>query len=366
MTQRILFVIDSFHDLCEGYFFREVLSSLLRNDLEIRIVVTQSRHPGNELLRAATEHLPMEIDLVPRRFHWDPACAAGIRGVAHRFAADVLHSWGDSTLAIAGLASCGARWKHIANKFNLYPVSLADRLAFRRTAVILVNHASVRGVLDQDGCGDRVQVLHMGAPLAKFDNVQGTLDSLRDRYEIPEDLFLIGARADFLPVNRLKDLLWATDLLQTIRSDFRFLLFGNGPQRWRLKRFARQSHADRKTIFLPATENLLPWFRELDLYWHSFEYDPCPFEIAAATRGGCPTLAPRLLGESGVIHDSLNGLMFDVGQRDQIARITNALLNEPDKLELLKQSTFSLAEERDIQTTAEQLVQAYRTCGNPS
>ena len=360
MNQRILFVIDSFTDLCEGYFFREVLNSLLRSGIEIRVVLTQPQRMTKNVFRNVTANLPVDVDLAPQRFRHDPGCAAMIRRIAGKFAAPLIHSWGSSAMFVTCLASWGTPWKHVANKFNLFGVRLTDRMALRRAAMVLVNDESVRSLLERNDCGNQVQVLKVGAPLAKFDEVHGTLDGLRDRLELPEDLFLIGARADFLPVNRLKDLLWATDLLQTIRSDFRFLLFGDGPQRWRLERFARQSHADRKTVFVPATENLLPWFRELDLFWHAFEYDPRPFEIAAATRGGCPTLAPRRLGNTGAIRDSINGRLFDVGQRDQIARISNALLNDGEQLKLLQESTFGLAKDHEIQSTTSGLLEVYQ------
>ncbi len=361
MNPRLLFAIDSPNDLCEGYFFREVLNLLLRQDLDIHVVVLQPNHLGKSVVRSISEELGIKIRFVPKRFRNDLGCAISLRRIAKRFGATLIHSWGQTTTRIVGLASWHAPWKYVANKFNLLPNQFLDRLAFERSNKIVVNHPSIQSMFVDGGCrSEQICVLSIGAPDAKFDQVDNALDELRERFNLTEDLFLIGAKAEFVPLNRLKDLLWATDLLQTIRSDFRFLLFGDGPQMWRLKRFAKQSHADRKTIFLPPTENVLPWFRELDLYWHAFEHDPHPFEIAAATRGGCPTLGPMLLGETGAIQDAINGLLFEVGQRDQIARITNGLLNEPEKLQALKASTLQSAESSAIEDTVSNLMDIYR------
>ena len=357
---RILFAIDSPLQLCEGNFFREVLNGL-RHDLEIRVIVTQPVSGLQSFLDSVGMPDGIGVEFIPKRFRNDPGCIARIRKAARKFGAELLHCWESSIVRLASFASLKAKWKFVANKFDLLDEHFWDQVAFRSASTIFIGHDSIQPLLVDDGCqASHIRVLKIGAPVAKFDKVAQPLDGLRDRFEIPEDLFLVGANAPLIAKNQLKDFLWATDLLQTTRSDFRFLLFGAGPQLWRLKRFARQSHADRKTIFMPPTENILPWFREMDLYWHGYEYNPNPFEIAAAHRGGCPTLVPRLLGQTGVVRDGLNGFLFDRGQRDQIARLTNALFNDHEKLRQLKESTLESSESSSIEQTVQDLLDGYR------
>ena len=59
--------------------------------------------------------------------------------------------------------------------------------------------------------------------------------SIRQSLSLPEDARLAITIADLEPRTRLKDLVWATDLLACIREDFHFAIIGTGNQHARLK-----------------------------------------------------------------------------------------------------------------------------------
>ena len=58
---------------------------------------------------------------------------------------------------------------------------------------------------------------------------------------LPANARLIGAVGRLWPQKRLKDLIWAADLLKSTRDDTHLLIVGDGPQRWRLERYADDS-----------------------------------------------------------------------------------------------------------------------------
>ena len=364
-TRRILFLVDSCRDLCPGQFFRELLDAMPNESVEYSIGILDI--PGNR--RGLSYELPdCPLHFLGRRFTWDFGAAFQIRQIAHQENLSILHSWSGRANRIAKLAaSWGARqwgiqeliltqsdFRKSANLFSGF------KLGGCRTRVLTTHPSIEKRLLSSGYSAHQLFSIHMGAPLPPFSDISKKAPpqrELREALDLPEDLLLIGANADWVSWNRWKDLLWSVDLVQSVRDDFRFLVFGDGPQRWRLEKFAHQTEADRKTIFLGNHPDFLHWLRELDLFWHAYDYDPCPYAVVAALRAGCPVLAPRSQELAELIGDG--GQTFELGKRDQIARITNSLFESPEQLGQLRENTQSLKHLVDIKQTAEELLELY-------
>ena len=364
---RILFVVGSLNDLRPGCALRELHDALLRQQQNLSVVVLQAVSTWQ---RQAFPWNGNAIKFIPVRFAFDLVAIGRIRNWAKQQAATLVHSWGAAANRLTQLAAVAAPWHLVCSKTDLRcePGLKISMLAvpIGKTIHWLASHQEIVDRLRQSGISpSQLKRLQIGAPLPPFADVSDRppeSTELRETFRLAQDWFLIGIHADLVPRSRIKDLIWATDLLQCVRDDFRVLLFGHGPQRWRLQRFARQATVDSKVIFVDDLEsNWLHWLPELDLYWHAYRFDPHPFNIVAALRAGCPVLAPEGPGLSDLIDDQVNGLLFDEGQRDQIARKTNALFNDRSLHQKLKQNAANTPGAVEIADTVRDLIEAYES-----
>jgi glycosyltransferase involved in cell wall biosynthesis len=76
-----------------------------------------------------------------------------------------------------------------------------------------------------------------------------TREQLLAEWELPPGSRLIGAVNRLWPQKRVKDLIWAADLLKVARDDTHLLIIGDGPQRWRLQRYRDQVRSATGCIF---------------------------------------------------------------------------------------------------------------------
>jgi len=127
----------------------------------------------------------------------------------------------------------------------------------------------------------------------------------------------------------MKDLIWATDLLNCIRDDFHLVIVGEGNQRKNLQRFASFTEAESHVHFLPPdqAEGLLG---ALDVYWHSHLIHPLPSSLLCAMASAVPVISVYGDGTEEPILHQQTGMAVNYGARDEFARWTKFLIEKPD------------------------------------
>ena len=153
---------------------------------------------------------------------------------------------------------------------------------------------------------------------------------VREELKLPNDAILIGAYAPFIPKMRLKDLIWAADLITCIRDDIHLVLMGSGIQEGRLKRFLRTTEATGHVHFVGLPENALKIVSACDIFWHSHLRWGLPSSILTSMRFGVPTIS--VLGketETAIIHQT-TGFGVGLGARDEFARWSKYLIEQAE------------------------------------
>ena len=220
----------------------------------------------------------------------------------------------------------------------------------------IVNHESSREKLVDAGID--VESTSVIAPVAP--TIRISHDEARGRllaeHRLRDDSILVGAYAPLVPAMRLKDLIWATDLLTCVRDDIHFLLMGAGPQLSRLKRFLRTTEAVGHVHFLGRLDSANETIAGLNGFWHSHLHQSMPNGILSAMSAGVPVIG--VLGEeteSLLVHQT-TGLGVNLGARDEFARWTKYLIEQPDSAaQLARQGREHLQELLPL----EQFVQAF-------
>ena len=149
---------------------------------------------------------------------------------------------------------------------------------------------------------------------------------LRRELGLPEATRLVGALGPLVPGKRLKDLLWAIDLLHAVREDTYLLVVGDGPQRWRLERFSRQMHAAERTRFLGWRAEAPAIVAGLDCLWLGSARESVPNSVLEAMAVGVPVVAADSPATRLLIEPDRSGVLVAAGHRGGIARATQQIL----------------------------------------
>jgi glycosyltransferase involved in cell wall biosynthesis len=171
---------------------------------------------------------------------------------------------------------------------------------------------------------------------------------------------LAGAVAPLVPRSRIKDLIWATDLLTCIRNDFHFFIFGRGSQRERLERFASQTEAKAHIHFVDSELHAFDLIPGLDFFWQSHLNEPMPSAMHYAMCNSVPVVSVYGPGTSESIVHQETGFAANFGARDEFARWTKYLLEqtEPGR-QLARQGKESLEVEGSSKAMADSYREAY-------
>lgn len=259
-----------------------------------------------------------------------------LRKLAKGIRPEIVHDWAGGSFARAAVGDQvplvvsfnGFDFDASPENLSMLGKRLWDRARRQRPEIhLLANHESSRQKLIETGVdAESINVITPAAPTRPTNKV--ARERLLDRYGF--DSILVGAYAPLVPAMRLKDLIWATDLLTCIRNDIHFLLIGQGPQLSRLKQFLHTTEATAHVHFIGLPEDTTEIIGALDMFWHSHLHKSVPNGMLSAMAAGVPVVS--VLGEeteSLIVHQT-TGLGVNLGARDEFARWTKYLIEQPD------------------------------------
>ncbi len=202
-----------------------------------------------------------------------------------------------------------------------------DRWLAARTERIVVNSSGVRDFYTRQGiAAEKFTVI--------FNGVQTAAPSATTRSEVlaelglPSDARIVGAVNRLWPQKRIKDLIWAADLLKVIRPEVHLLVIGDGPQRERLLRFRRQVCIEDKVHFLGHRDDVARLMPHFDVLWLGSEYEGLPNVVMEAMALSIPVVATDIPGTRDLVIPGETGYLVPVGNRAEFARHTNKLLDD--------------------------------------
>lgn len=280
---------------------------------------------------------------------------------------DMVHTWGQTAQRCMGAAVAMTKSKASDQKwistFARKPeksgavVSALDRHVCKQIESVFVPHVSLMPFVLESGFTKEQVVVAPNAAVA-VSSRDATREKLLERIGLEgKSTTVAGTVADLIPATRMKDLIWATDLLSCIRDDFHLVIFGDGHQRQNLQRFASFTVAESHVHFLPPDEagSLLG---ALDVYWHSHLLHPLPSPLLSAMAAAIPVISVYGDGTEEAILHQQTGMAVNYGARDEFARWTKFLIEKPDAArQLADQGKAHVLEKFAL----EQMVSAYRS-----
>ncbi len=146
---------------------------------------------------------------------------------------------------------------------------------------------------------------------------------------LPPGTRLIGAVGRLWPQKRVKDLIWAADLLKVISDDVHLLVIGDGPQRAALERYRRLCHIEDRVHFLGARHDVPRLMPHFDVLWLASGFEGLPNTIMEAMSCGVPVVASDIWGNRELVVHGETGFLVPTGDRASLARYAYKILQDP-------------------------------------
>lgn len=304
-------------------------ASLPKEEFDVHVCALTRAGPRQEELAAAD--IPYKV--IGKRWKVDPIAFHLLRRYIARLRPDLVHTWLFSGNAYGRAAALAVGVKYIVasercvdgwkSSYQFY----IDRLLARWTDRIVVNSGGIR-----DFCVSR------GLPVKKFVLIPGGVpspqtpimirDQFLERLQLPPNVLLIGAVGRLWPQKRVKDLIWAADLVHLLHENARLLVIGDGPLRRQLERFTSLLNAEGHILFLGERSDVSQILPHVDVFWQGSQYEGLPNAIMEAMAAKVPVVASDIPGNRDLVVSGETGFLVPVGNRAARVRATDRILKD--------------------------------------
>lgn len=255
--------------------------------------------------------------------------------------------------AIVAGERCVDRWK-TDWQFTI------DRFLARRTDRITVNSSGVRTFYEQHGLpSEKFVVIPNGIELPS--PPEESRSAILEELGLPPDAKLIGAVGRLWPQKRIKDLMWAADLLKTIHKDTHLLVIGDGPLWSKLHQYRRQIHIEDRVHLLGHRTDVPRLMPHFDVLWLGSGYEGLPNSVMEAMSHSVPVVATDIPGNRDLVIPDETGYLVPVGDRAAFARWTHKVLDDPQLAARLGQAGRDrIAKEFTVEQMIDRYAKLYR------
>lgn len=348
MKRRILFITPSLKLPVDSSQLRLVASKLAEQSFDVHIAATCDPAGSDFGLQHATVH-PLGIGKPQSRqrsaYH-AVALADAIERLLTSLRPDTVHSWDAN--ARSEIAWASRRFPSIKQLSTVsgrpMPHSHVRQMIRNRlvpySGSVVVPHECLIEHLVETGCPeDQIAVIPPAVHVDPTFNQSDAKQKLTEALGLPRSVYLATTLAPLQPRFRLKDLVWATDLLTCIRDDFHLLIVGSGEQKSRLRKFASQTEAGNHVHILDSSiegftaDDLLAG---ADVYWNANLNQPLASPMLHAMAHGTPVISVLGPGTSDLVKHQETGFAVNFGARDEFARWTKYLIEQVDSANQLR------------------------------
>lgn len=334
MATRILQIIPT---LDRGGAERQLTllaANLPREEFDVHVCLLTRSGP----LVAELEAARVPVETIGKSWKLDPLAWWNLRGHIASLAPRIVQTWLFAANCYGRSAAWAARVPIIVGGERCVDLWKAGyELAIDRTLAgvsrrIVVNSSGVQEFYEHQGIpSDKFVVIPNGAspPPAPPADRELARAELRTELGLPPNARIIGLVGRLWPQKRHKDAIWAMDLIQCCRDDVHLLLIGDGPERWRLERYAEQVTVAGRVHFLGELGDVPRLLPLLDCLWLTSEYEGLPNAILEAQLAGTPVIATEIPGNTDLVEHDVTGLLIPLGDRAELAKKTMFLLDEP-------------------------------------
>jgi len=365
VTQRILHLIPSLDRTGVATQMVLLAHKLPHDRFDVHVCALSRGGP----LEAELAEAGVPTTVIGKRWRLDPQAYWRLRRHVADLRPDVVHAWTGPANAYgyAAARACGLDRIVVAQRCldpGKGPVEWAvDRHIGRHCSQVVVNSPTVRDFYVRLGVpAEKIRVIASAVdPVGPSDTTRGQLLAELD---LPEGSRLVGVVGPLEMRKRLKDAIWAADLLKVIRDDVHLLLIGDGPHRDRLRRYRDQVVIRDKVHFLGHRSDVPRLLPHFDALWSTSGCEGQSSAILEAMAAGVPVVASDIPGTRDLVVPDETGYLVPLGDRAAVARYTNKLLDDADLAARLGRAAAARAREHfSVERMVEQYAALYEGLG---
>ena len=331
MKRRILQIVPTLHRAGAEKQLSLLSCSLAAGD-EFDVHVCAVSQGG--ALAAEIERASVPVTVIGKHWKLDPAAWWRLRKHIAALKPDLVQTWLFTANAYGRAAAISAGVPRIVasercvDSWKAPHQFAVDRYLAKRTDAIIVNSLGVEEFYKQQGIpAAKLRLIYNGiGPAAPSETTRADLLA---ELNLPAGTRLIGAVGRLWPQKRVKDLIWAADLLKTISDDVHLLVVGDGPQRAALERYRRLCHIDDRVHFLGARHDVPRLMPHFDLLWLASGFEGLPNTIMEAMASGVPVVASDIWGNRELVIHGETGFLVPTGDRAGLARYAHKIMQDP-------------------------------------
>lgn len=155
--------------------------------------------------------------------------------------------------------------------------------------------------------------------------------SLREKWGIPRDAFLIGSVGRLLDsCKRFTDLITALSLLSPEIPDAYLIIVGAGGDLELLQNHARQKGVQDRVIFTDYQGDVESFYSIMDVFALLSAHEAFGLVVAEAMFCECPVVATRVGGMKSVVEDQKTGILVEPFQPEEAAAALKRLYHSPE------------------------------------
>jgi glycosyltransferase involved in cell wall biosynthesis len=309
MTKRILQIIPTLDRSGAEKQMTLLVRSLPREEFEIQVAALTRGGP----MLAELESAGIPVTILGKRWKFDPQTFWRLLGLVRRLKPDLIHTWifaantyGRAVGLLAGV-KCLVAGERCVDPWKTWELWF-DRYLARHTTRIAANSEGVREFYAARGIPAAIiEVIPNGIPPPPA--CTSTRQEILAELGFPATARLVGLIGRLWPQKRVKDAIWAADLLKQIRDDVHLAIVGDGPHRQRLEMFRDQCEIRDKVHFLGHRSDVPRLLPHFDVLWLPSAYEGQSNALMEAMAAGVPAVATDIPGTRELVVDGQTGYL---------------------------------------------------------
>lgn len=334
-----------------------LLASFPKDALEATVVCFYDSVFADQLRKAG-----IPVVTLHQYGRFDLRLLSAIKRTILQYKPDIIHTHGVKANFFSRLAARGnvstlittvhssLRYDYV-NPLAYMIVSLMERGTRRFNKHFIAVSATIGELLRQDGIpADAISVIYNGidlTPLRRTELRQTDRQLLRREWNIPDDAFVFGTVARFVPVKGLPHLVngFARLLREQPENDFRLVMVGDGPERQVLEDKVKEHGIGDRVHLTGFRQDIPACLHAIDAFVHSSIYEALGYTIIEAMASEVPVIATNVGGVKEFVTPHETGLLINPADAQALADAMKTIAADPGLRSKLVQQALQMVEE---------------------
>jgi glycosyltransferase involved in cell wall biosynthesis len=326
---RILFIIPTLDRSGAEKQLTLLATRLPRDEFQIEVCALTRGGPYEAELQAAG----IPVTVLGKRLKIDPVAAIKLSRLIGRGRFDIVHTW----LFAANWHGRAMAWlrrvpilvasERCADEWKGSIELTLDRMLAPRTDAIVANSQAVFDFYAAHGVDPAKLVLIPNGIVPEPPPVVDRSLVLKE-FDVEPDAQVVGYVGRLWPQKRVRDLIWAVEVIRNIKPKIMLLIVGDGPERLDLVDYAEKVTIQDRVRFLGHREDVARLMAAMDVFVLASEFEGMPNSVMEAMNAGLPVVATNIPGNNELVVDGETGYLVPVGDTKSLASQMNRLFDD--------------------------------------